>query len=304
MKVKQSLGQWLVSTTILLNPDNALYSGIPEFLQNDTSSQLLKNTLMGMFYNYPLRGVYADNNAIIEDAILTFLNTNHYRYTTLFDTMNYEYNPIENYRMVEEGNDITNNSVQGTDNYGNYNETNTQAATVDSTTHGGHTDQIQQTNNQTEHSDVTSRNAYTDVDTRKVAPEDTTTFYNAEQNDNQHGNQQETVQYGAMGDTQDTSNIYASYTDNVNVGERKATVNRDSYSNNAEQKSLNSFTHYFTRSGNIGVTTSQQMIEAERNVAEFNIYQIIATDIMQLLCLRTYIPIHAKRDLCYPYHVI
>lgn len=302
--MKQTLGQWLAPVTVLLDATNPIYVEIPDFLKEEVSSQLLKNTLLGMFYNYPLRGVFAENNAIIQDAILTFLATNNYRYSTLYDTMNLEYNPIENYRMTEQGTDNTDYDVKGSDNYGEYTESNTQAATVDATNHGAHTDQIQQTNNQTEHSDITSRNAYTDVNTQKVAPEDSSTFYNSTQDDNQHGNQQETVQYGAIGDTQDTSNIYASYTDSVNIGERKATVNRDAYANNAEQKALTTFTHLLTRAGNIGVTTSQQMVMSEREVANFNIYQIIATDLMQLLCMRTSIPVYPRRDLCYPYYVI
>lgn len=40
--------------------------------------------------------------------------------------------------------------------------------------------------------------------------------------------------------------------------------------------------------GNIGVTTSQQMIESERKVAMFNIYDIIAESFVENFCLMVY----------------
>ena len=40
--------------------------------------------------------------------------------------------------------------------------------------------------------------------------------------------------------------------------------------------------------GNIGVTTSQQMIESERKVAMFNIYDIIAESFVENFCLLVY----------------
>lgn len=40
--------------------------------------------------------------------------------------------------------------------------------------------------------------------------------------------------------------------------------------------------------GNIGVTTTQQMIEQERNIADFNLYDIITEDFKQRFCLLVY----------------
>lgn len=40
--------------------------------------------------------------------------------------------------------------------------------------------------------------------------------------------------------------------------------------------------------GNIGVTTSQQMIESERKVAMFNIYDVIAESFVENFCLMVY----------------
>lgn len=47
-------------------------------------------------------------------------------------------------------------------------------------------------------------------------------------------------------------------------------------------------THEYTKSGNIGVTTTQQMIEAERAVVLFDIYIKIADDFHRTFCLDCY----------------
>lgn len=46
--------------------------------------------------------------------------------------------------------------------------------------------------------------------------------------------------------------------------------------------------HTLKRAGNIGVTTSQQMIESERQVANFNLVKIVAQDLIKLLCVCVY----------------
>lgn len=47
-------------------------------------------------------------------------------------------------------------------------------------------------------------------------------------------------------------------------------------------------THEYSKSGNIGVTTTQQMIEAERAVVQFDIYAKIADDFHRAFCLDCY----------------
>lgn len=47
-------------------------------------------------------------------------------------------------------------------------------------------------------------------------------------------------------------------------------------------------THEGRTHGNIGVTTSQQMIEEERRVSEFNMYDYIIQDFKQRFCIRVY----------------
>ena len=47
-------------------------------------------------------------------------------------------------------------------------------------------------------------------------------------------------------------------------------------------------THNFSRHGNIGVTTSQQMITQEREVAQFNLIELIINEFKEQFCLLVY----------------
>ena len=59
-------------------------------------------------------------------------------------------------------------------------------------------------------------------------------------------------------------------------------------SNLYTDESKGTTTHKLTRSGNIGVTTSQQMLESERDIALFNFIGIVAHDIIKSICICIY----------------
>lgn len=77
---------------------------------------------------------------------------------------------------------------------------------------------------------------------------------------------------------------YGSITVTADTGEQN---NETSYT---EQQS--NYTQHFghvvdrtlSRAGNIGVTTTQQMLESERNLAHFNLIKIVANDIIKQIC--------------------
>ena len=46
--------------------------------------------------------------------------------------------------------------------------------------------------------------------------------------------------------------------------------------------------HEWKRGGNIGVTTTQEMIEAERQTVLFNMYRVIADSFHRTFCLDFY----------------
>ena len=69
----------------------------------------------------------------------------------------------------------------------------------------------------------------------------------------------------------------------------KNMLNTDNQITGSETNKYNTDRKLETKtSGNIGVTTSQQMIEQERQVSEFNIVQYIVNDFKQRFCLMIY----------------
>ena len=74
-------------------------------------------------------------------------------------------------------------------------------------------------------------------------------------------------------------------TDNDNI-----TTGSGNTIENGSEKTKRDLTHARTgrTHGNIGVTTSQQMIQSEREVSMFNIYDIIAESFVENFCLMVY----------------
>lgn len=72
-----------------------------------------------------------------------------------------------------------------------------------------------------------------------------------------------------------------------NTGE-SSTTNSENSTGEVKTDTTRNLTRKENISGNIGVTTTQQMIEAQRKVVEFNIYEYIAKDIKRNFCLMVY----------------
>ena len=81
-------------------------------------------------------------------------------------------------------------------------------------------------------------------------------------------------------DTATTSTMSTSFENNTT---KSATQTR-----NTERGENNNVKHTGRIHGNIGVTTSQQMIQAEREVALFNIYDVIISDFKSKFCIGVY----------------
>lgn len=246
---------------------------------------------------------------IIRKRVTNLINVRKYQYTRLYDTTLLEYNPIENYSMNEEGTDTTSASGTKTDNLGAYSDTTsgTDTTTItDSKTEkiGAHVD----TNSETTTNDIvrlttTTNNTTTDTGSetheRKVAPFDSDAYSEQELN---------TDTYKDRRNVTVTETTTSPHTDNVTkranteVGAHENSYststtdslqhgmahNISSRNNSYTDESSGTTTHKFTRSGNIGVTTSQQMLESERDIAMFNFIGIVAHDIIKSICICIY----------------
>ena len=69
----------------------------------------------------------------------------------------------------------------------------------------------------------------------------------------------------------------------MNTGDETNNVSRETSDNNTGET-----THEQTETGNIGITLTQNMITAEREIAMFNIIDFIINDFKERFCLLIY----------------
>lgn len=164
-----------------------------------------------------------------------------------YATMFFEYNPISNYDMTEEGyEEVTRGYTK--DNTG------TQGIARTGTQGNTGTETTQSTMQGSADRGIYGFNSATDVDA------DTTTSQNSGSDTTQSSFTR-------------TDNLSDTRTDNLS----------EEYTGNDEHS------HTISRSGNIGVTTSQQMIESERQLYMWNFFQsVVYPDIDKVLTIATY----------------
>lgn len=219
--------------------------------------------------------------------ISTLFDSRKYTWGKLYETTLLEYNPIENYSMTEIENATTESTnTQGaqtntdTNDYGAISvakseilgaQTNTETATMgeqaklttmnigEQVTEGSTINETAPYSSEGYQSDTKSIDSVT-----SGAKSDST----QEHNDAYTNTNEQT--FGAK------DNTYTTTTDG-----RKDILKREIGSKSDSNNSTNN--RELTRSGNIGVTTSQQMLESERKVAMFNFVQIVAHEVVRLI---------------------
>ena len=295
-------------------------------VDNPTSSaefqELLKNYIyenFGIYQISPLIVMRENSTEKSFDDIISEISTlvykaNEYRYNTLYSTIIQEYDPIENYKMIEEitvnyqGDEKTVNQFLGkeksTINYKG------EESTVDSKSG---TDTNVLTKNGTESNSLSKSGSenVNESDTRgdvttttKKAPFDSENFYNESQDltsqskadvKNTTTTFTDRVDNNTTTFTNRTDNEQITYNSSNNINKSfngRTDENIKEFDGRADE-SLKSFmnrkdvtTH--TRSGNIGVTTSQQMLESQRLLANFKFVDIVARDIVKKIAILLY----------------
>lgn len=176
-------------------------------------------------------------------------DVNAKKYAKLLSVYQATYDPIKNYDMTEESTD-----------------TRTPNLLTSSTASTETTSTIK--NNQTRNTTETPNN-FTETATRSVNPYDNTGLRIESSNEN--------VQSG----TRTTSE---SYTGNADTTSQNGTS-----STTATTSGTDTNYHVLARSGNIGVTTSQQMLTSELELAErMNIFEVFEKDIAEQLFLQVW----------------
>ena len=295
-------------------------------VDNPTSTaefqELLKNYIyenFGIYQISPLIVMRENSTEKSFDDIISEISTlvykaNEYRYNTLYSTIIQEYDPIENYKMIEEitvnyqGDEKTVNQFIGKEkNTINYKG---EESTVDSKSG---TDTNVLTKNGTESNSLSKSGTenVNESDTRgdvttttKKAPFDSENFYNESQDLTSQSKadvKNTTTTFTDRVDNNTTT--FANRTDNEQITYNSSNNINKSFNGRSDEnikefdgradESLKSFmdrkditTH--TRSGNIGVTTSQQMLESQRLLANFKFVDIVARDIVKKIAILLY----------------
>ena len=75
---------------------------------------------------------------------------------------------------------------------------------------------------------------------------------------------------------------------NKTDGDEDVTTSGAKLDNEVTKETTHTGTETLTRAGNIGVTTSQQMLESEFKVRQYDFYKMVYNDIDSILCLSVY----------------
>ena len=295
-------------------------------VDNPTSTadfqELLKNYIyenFGIYQISPLIVMRENSTEKSFDDLISEISTlvykaNEYRYNTLYSTIIQEYDPIENYKMIEEitvnyqGDEKTVNQFIGKEkNTINYKG---EESTVDSKS-GTDTNVLTKSGTESNSLSKSGSENVNESDTRgdvttttKKAPFDSESFYNESQDLTSQSKadvKNTTTTFTDRVDNNTTT--FANRTDNEQITYNSSNNINKSFNGRTDEnikefdgradESLKSFmdrkdvtTH--TRSGNIGVTTSQQMLESQRLLANFKFVDIVARDIVKKIAILLY----------------
>lgn len=265
---------------------------------NDTTFQSVLSDYISFNHGnlnirYTLEDPVKNNPSILQNIIVNWYNSHKYQYETLYNTTLLKYEPLQNYDRTEEITDNTERKGINDTTFGSRTDTSiinntTNIGAQDNTNTDNETTKIGVINTETNSS--TSKKG-SESNEKEVAPYDAETYYNQEK---------DTLSFTNRTDTNNSTTTTNARTDTrtnnstEKVGARKDTTesstsntfgeHTDATSRNENEK----YTHTSHMYGNIGVTTSQQMLQSEREVAYFNFVSIVAHDIIKLIAICIY----------------
>lgn len=192
----------------------------------------------------------------------------------MFNTTCYKYNPIWN----KDGKSVWTERQTGS---GMKKETEKGSKTTNA--NGTTNDEYTSTSTTTNKTTGTGTNTRSGQDetTGKVSAYDSTDFQNREKTNStasENNSTESTENFTGNGKVTNSGTKTI-----TNTGDEANNISRETSDNNTGET-----THEQTESGNIGVTMTQQMISAEREIAVFNIIDFIINDFKERFCLLIY----------------
>lgn len=242
----------------LIDASNPLYPQVPEFLKETTFQQALEECVRIRYGGYRIRETYSPNIVMenLASSCTSLYVTHAYMLSGLYETTLLEYEPIENYRMTEKGKDTDGGTDKTVNEYGDDDRTESFGKTVRTDTLGevNASESLGETNTTTSGEHSIAGYDQNDSFSPQTKDEGSETV-NARENTTHT----DSIINKSEGDEVSNDYLHHAHTDTFSTEHGKT------------------LDHELTRYGNIGVTTSQQMLEAERNVRNFSIYDVIAS---------------------------
>lgn len=232
-------------------------------------------------------------------AIDSIFAENMYKYETLFNTLSLEYNPIWNVDSEETATETRAGRTEATA-YGAVTKTMTNASRSNQYTHGAE----KETTKNPQVAVTEQRGAVnTTSGIQSGNKVETTTNFNTQMNDTNdwynHDRSEKVTQpyseYSNKGQHTDTIITPAhnveldkdSFTDNETLGSHTDTEGTNQHTDTVTKQPYEDVTN-IVRQGNIGTTTTQQMITEERELAKFSLLDVIVKDFVKALCISVY----------------
>lgn len=257
----------------------------PEWLTNDiqgaVQAQLIDYSLRRIQPRVQLLADQLDEEVeeVVQMLVKARIDRNNYKYETLLATESFEYDPIENYRMTESGSDgHTKGQQVNTDLHGHSltrTHSNTDTLTLNTSDARTSSANISGTSGSTEGS-------RTDTSSKSIYGYNSGEGVPSESDQNVKGQQ---INSGTSSSQSSGSDTLLRTGTEANAHTGTITDANSGTDTHTEGQRIDSDTHSLTRSGNIGVTTSQQMIESEREVANFSFLKILTEDLVNSFCL-------------------
>lgn len=195
---------------------------------------------------------------ILQTRIAQWCNMRMPVWEKLYETTQYDYNPIENYNRHEVWHDNRNGTNDRKDN-----------TNIKTTREGNST----QTGSDIGIGTNSSTNVSTGDDTRQKWGFNSDVPANAEKN----------IHSGTDKVTGDSG-----YNTNTTLNQNVNNTDTTQHGGNVQDKSTDDAWHSGHMFGNIGVTTTQQMIKEQREIVEFNVMKYIIDDFIHEFCIMVF----------------
>lgn len=264
----------LIGIENYLNPDRSVFDKMT--LPDGIDKETLIGSIILRCQEFEL--LYSDPDFLI-DAVNIWSRKNYWTFNKWVKAINIDYKPLYNFDRTEEiidnhsgtSNKIFNGSNSETSDYtrtDNLSQTDDHTRTDNLTESDDHTrtDDLTDTNT---HSEKAYNSGATMVDTTKDVDKNTGTQRNAGTVTNT-GTQRNAGSVNNTGTQRNNGTTTGNFANNEN--------GTDSFNNTRNSRMY----------GNIGVTTSQRMLELELDIATWNLYEHIADLFCQEFCIMVY----------------